>query len=130
MAVTFADVIRSKYVLLTTFTRDGRPKSTPIRGIPSDNKLLVFTGRGSWKVKRITHDSRVRIASCDLRGRPLGEDVPAIATLLDRSATQRVYDMKRRQYRMGAWWYTLFTKLDGGLDNRIGVEITAAPTTI
>lgn len=90
----------------------------------------MFTGRNSWKVKRIRNDSRVRITACDLRGRPRGESAPAIATLLDRSATQRVYEAKRRQYRMGAWWYTLFTKLDGGLGNRIGIEIAAAPTTI
>lgn len=129
-APTFAEVVRSKYVLLTTFTRDGRPKPTPIRGVITGETLLVFTGRDSWKVRRLRHDAHAQVAVCDRRGRCRGEGVPAIATLLDRSATQRVYDAKRRQYRLGGWWYILFTRLDGGIDNRIGIEIAAAPTDI
>jgi len=31
---TFHDVIKSKYLLLTTFTKDGRPKPTAIWGVP------------------------------------------------------------------------------------------------
>ncbi|MDT5085811.1 MAG: uncharacterized protein QOJ61_2854, partial [Mycobacterium sp.] len=34
VALTFQDVIRAKYLLLTTFTKDGRPKPTPIWGVP------------------------------------------------------------------------------------------------
>ena len=34
VATTFADVIRAKYLLLTTFTKDGRPKPTAIWGCP------------------------------------------------------------------------------------------------
>jgi predicted pyridoxine 5'-phosphate oxidase superfamily flavin-nucleotide-binding protein len=30
VAASFQDIIRSKYLLLTTFTKDGRPKPTPI----------------------------------------------------------------------------------------------------
>jgi PPOX class probable F420-dependent enzyme len=53
VAASFQDIIRSKYLLLTTFTKDGRPKPTPIWGVPEGNKLLVITGDGSWKTKRI-----------------------------------------------------------------------------
>ncbi|EUA56940.1 putative pyridoxamine 5-phosphate oxidase [Mycobacterium intracellulare 1956] len=35
MAPSFSDVIRSKYLLLTTFTKDGRPKPTPVWGRPT-----------------------------------------------------------------------------------------------
>lgn len=49
----FKDVIQSKYLLLTTFTKDGRPKPTPIWGVPDGGTLLVITDDGSWKTKRI-----------------------------------------------------------------------------
>jgi predicted pyridoxine 5'-phosphate oxidase superfamily flavin-nucleotide-binding protein len=32
-ANTFSEVTKAKYVLLTTFTKDGRPKPTPIWAI-------------------------------------------------------------------------------------------------
>ena len=43
MAPTFKDVYGSKYLLLTTFTKDGRPKPTTVWGVPEGDKLLVIT---------------------------------------------------------------------------------------
>lgn len=55
MSPTFDDVHREKYLLLTTFTKDGRPKPTPVWGVPHGGKLLISTDAGSWKTKRIHH---------------------------------------------------------------------------
>ena len=46
MALSFQDGIKSKYLLLTTFTKDGRPKPTAIWGVPEGDKLLVIGGGG------------------------------------------------------------------------------------
>ncbi len=125
MAATFTDVIGSKYVLLTTFTKDGRPKPTPIRGVAVDDKLLVFTGSDSWKVKRLRNNLQVRVAACTFRGQPTNEGVPAVATLLDRAGTEHVFDKLCQQYGWARWFYATFTKIAGGLDKRIGIEIAA-----
>lgn len=125
MAATFGEVIRSKYVLLTTFTKDGRPKPTPIRGVAADGKLLVFTGSDSWKVKRLRRSGRVRVAACTFRGQPTSDGVDAVATLLDRPGTQRVYEVVCQQYGLARPLYALFTRVAGGLDKRIGIEIAA-----
>ena len=39
MPVTFAEVAKSEYILLTTFTKDGRPKPTAIWAAPSGDGL-------------------------------------------------------------------------------------------
>ncbi len=70
MAPTFADVAKSKYVLLTTFTKDGRPKPTAIWAAPDGDRLLVITEEDAWKVKRIRNTPRVTLAMCDMRGKP------------------------------------------------------------
>ncbi|MDT7721737.1 MAG: uncharacterized protein QOE94_2748, partial [Mycobacterium sp.] len=70
MAPSFADVAKAQYVLLTTFTKDGRPKSTPIWAANDGNRLLVITQAKSWKVKRIRNTPRVTLAICDMRGNP------------------------------------------------------------
>ena len=56
-----------KYLLLTTFTKDGRPKPTAVWGVPDGDKLLIITDDGSWKTKRINNTPRVTIQKCGAR---------------------------------------------------------------
>ena len=70
MALTFADVAKANYVLLTTFTKDGRPKPTAVWAVPDGDRLLVITVAKSWKVKRIRNTPRVTVAKCDMRRQP------------------------------------------------------------
>ena len=58
MAATFDEVYREKYLLLTTFTKDGRPKPTAIWAAPDGDGLIVITQATSWKVKRIRNTPR------------------------------------------------------------------------
>ena len=69
---TFADVAKSEYILLTTFTKDGRPKPTAVWAPPDGDRLLVITQEKSWKVKRIRNTPRVTIAACDRTREPQG----------------------------------------------------------
>jgi uncharacterized protein len=75
--VTFADVAKSEYILLTTFTKDGRPKPTAIWAAPAGDGLVAITQEKSWKVKRIRNTPRVTIAPCDRTGNPKGDAVDA-----------------------------------------------------
>ena len=59
-----------KYLLLTTFRRDGTPVSTPVWIVGLDAETLGFwTSSGSGKAKRISHTDRVTVQPCDGRGR-------------------------------------------------------------
>ncbi|BCI87896.1 hypothetical protein NIIDMKKI_31020 [Mycobacterium kansasii] len=56
MTPTFADLAKARYILLTTFTKDGRPKPTPVwAALDKDHgdRLLVISEKKAWKVKRI-----------------------------------------------------------------------------
>jgi uncharacterized protein len=124
--VTFADVARSEYILLTTFTKDGRPKPTAIWAAPDGDRLLVITQEQSWKVKRIRNTPRVTIAECDRRGNPKGDAVEATATILDKSDTGAVYDAIGKRYGLLGKTFNFFSKLRGGMKNNVGLALTAA----
>ena len=126
VAETFDDVARSKYLLLTTFTKDGRPKPTAIWAAPQGDGLVVITQEKSWKVKRIRNTSRVTIAECDRSGKPKGEAVEAIATILDKSANGATYDAIGRRYGLVGKTFNVFSKLRGGMKNNVTIEIKAA----
>jgi uncharacterized protein len=122
----FADVAKAQYVLLTTFTKDGRPKPTPVWAASDGNRLLVISEEKSWKVKRIRNTSRVTLAVCDIRGRAKSEAIEATAAILDKSQTGAVYDAIGRDYGLIGRVFNLFSKLRGGMQNNVGLELRSA----
>jgi PPOX class probable F420-dependent enzyme len=126
MPVTFTDVTKAKYVLLTTFTKDGRPKPTAIWAAPSGDRLLVITEADSWKVKRIRNTPRVTVAACDMRGNPKSEPVEAQAVVLDKSRNGEIYDAIGKRYGLIGKTFNFFSKLRGGQQNNVGLELRAA----
>ena len=125
MSVTFADVAKSEYILLTTFTKDGRPKPTAVWGPPDGDRLLVITQETSWKVKRIRNTPRVTIAACDRSGNPKGEAVEAVAAVLEKSANGTTYDLIAKRYGLIGKTFNVFSKLRGGMKNNVTLEIKA-----
>ncbi len=127
MTPTFEDVSKSKYLLLTTFTKDGKPKPTPIWAAPDGDRLLVITDDDSWKVRRIRNTPRVTVAKSGGLGKPKSEPVEAVARVLPKSETRRVYNAVLKRYWWHAWWFIAHTVVRGGLDKvHVGLEIRPA----
>ena len=123
---TFADLAKSQYILLTTFTKDGRPKPTPIWAAADGDRLLVITEGNSWKVKRIRNTPRVTLATCKMGGHPTSEAVEGTAAILDASHTPAVYDAIGRRYGIVGKVFNFFSKLRGGVENNVGLELRVA----
>jgi hypothetical protein len=67
-----------KYVLLTTFRRDGTPVATPVWVVPLEGDTFGFaTSSKSGKAKRLAHMSRVTVQASDVRGR-VKPDAPIV----------------------------------------------------
>jgi uncharacterized protein len=125
---TFADLAKAQYLLLTTFTKDGRPKPVPIWAAADGDRLLVITEGKSWKVKRIRNTPRVTLATCTMRGRPTSEAVEGTAAILDKSQTGTVYDAIGSRYGIVGKVFNLFSKLRGGSENNVGLELKVSPS--
>jgi PPOX class probable F420-dependent enzyme len=123
---TFAELAKAQYILLTTFTKDGRPKPVPLWAAADGDRLLVITQASSWKVKRIRNTPRVTLAICDMRGRPKSEAVEGTAAILDKSQTAAVYDAIGKRYGIVGKVFNLFSKLRGGMENNVGLELRVA----
>jgi uncharacterized protein len=58
-----------RYMLLTTFRRDGRPVSTPVWWVDLGSGNYGFwTSSTAGKVKRLAHTARVTVQPCNARG--------------------------------------------------------------
>jgi PPOX class probable F420-dependent enzyme len=125
IALTFAEVAKAKHILLTTFTKDGRPKPTVVGAVPEGDRLLVITEEKSWKVKRIRNTPRVTVAICTARGRPKSEPVEAVAKILDKSAAPKVFRTLHQRYGVTGWLVNQYTKFRGRYGKYIPIELTA-----
>jgi PPOX class probable F420-dependent enzyme len=127
-----------KYILLTTFRRDGTPVATPVWVVGLDGGRLGFwTSSGSGKAKRLAHTERVTVSPCDARGRVRANAgvVDATARLVTGSELEEIRQRVVAKYGV----MTKFTKLLGTLigilrGKRIpygdrGVVITPTPST-
>ncbi|PWU44623.1 PPOX class F420-dependent oxidoreductase [Micromonospora globispora] len=112
-----------KYVLLTTFRKDGRAVPTPVWAVREGDALAVWTVSDSGKVKRIRRDGRVTVAPCDVRGRPRGGAVPGHATISDPAGTRRIRDLLKQKYRLIGRLSLLGSRLRRGERGTVGLRI-------
>jgi len=113
-----------KYVLLTTFRRDGRAVSTPLWVVPDGAGLAFWTPADTGKVKRIRNSGRVTLAACDMRGNVRGEAVEAHAQIGDTTDRRRIGEVLKRKYGLIGRLSLLGSKLRRGEDGTVAVLVS------
>ena len=59
-----------KYMLFTSYKRDGSTVSLPVWLVPfGEGQVAFYTGADSLKVKRISRNPAVKVQACDARGK-------------------------------------------------------------
>lgn len=92
-------LVGETYILLTTFRKDGRTVPTPLWFATEGDKLYVYTGAESGKVKRIRNSGRVTVAACNNSGKTVkGQTYEATARLLPANEGPKVDALLRRKY--------------------------------
>jgi uncharacterized protein len=79
---TLLELKAHKRALVVTYRRDGTPVPTPVWAAEDGGLLYVRSERACGKAKRLRNDSRVLIAPCTVRGKPLGPPLEARARML------------------------------------------------
>ncbi|QHE69378.1 PPOX class F420-dependent oxidoreductase [Rhodococcus sp. WAY2] len=125
MTTEFDRVSAAKYVLLTTFRKDGSPVATPLWAAPDGDRLLMWTVTDSYKVNRIRRNPEVTVAVCDARGKPKGPEVPGRAVVLDAAGTDHARDVIARKYGIIGWISMKLSLLRRGRTGTIGLAVTA-----
>ena len=126
-----------KYILLTTFRRDGTPVATPVWVVALDDGQVGFwTSSGSGKAKRLAHTARVTATPCN--GRGVVKDGATVVDGTARLVTGSEFEAIRERVVAKYGAMTKLTKLIGTIagilrGKRIpygdrGVVITPSPT--
>ncbi|MBW8793604.1 MAG: PPOX class F420-dependent oxidoreductase [Streptomyces sp.] len=116
-----------KYLLVTSYRKDGTPVPTPVWVVRDGDTLGVWTVADSFKVKRIRRRADVEVGPCDVRGRPTGDAVPATAEIVDAATSARYRRLIARKYGITGRLILLGSRLRRGVDGTLGIRVTLAP---
>jgi uncharacterized protein len=75
--------------------------ATPVWAAESDGRFYVRSERTAGKIKRLRKDSRVLVAPCTVRGKPLGAPLEATATVVEPEREQIAEQALVRRYGLG-----------------------------
>jgi len=116
-----------KYVLITSYRKNGTSVATPVWVVRDGDTLGVWTAADSWKVKRIRARKDILIGPCDLRGHPTGTQVPAVAEIGDEETVARYRRLIVRKYGIVGRLSLFGSRLRRGVKGTVGIRVTLAP---
>lgn len=113
-----------KYLLVSSYRKDGTPVPTPVWVVGDDDALGIWTPGDSWKVKRIRRRADVMVGPCDRRGNPTGEQVPATAEICEPDVTARYRTLILHKYGVLGFLTLFGSRIRRGLNGTVGIRIT------
>lgn len=113
-----------KYLLLTSFRKNGTPVATPVWVVRDGDALGAWSAADAWKVKRIRARADVLVGPCDVRGNPTGDQIPATAEIVDSATTDRYRQLLARKYGVLGRLTLLGSRLRRGRDGTVGIRVT------
>ncbi|MGW3121440.1 PPOX class F420-dependent oxidoreductase [Streptomyces sp. NPDC001107] len=116
-----------KYVLVTSYRKNGTPVATPVWVVRDGDTLGVWTAADSWKVKRIRARGDILVGPCDLRGNPTGAQLPATAEIGDEATVARYRELIARKYGIVGRLTLLGSRLRRGLKGTVGIRVALKP---
>jgi PPOX class probable F420-dependent enzyme len=98
----------ARYLLLTTYRRDGTTVATPVWFAPAGRQLLIWTDARSGKVRRIRRDHRISVCTCTVRGRPSSQPAHGTAEFLNAEQSALAQRRLRRRYCLAMRLYNAY----------------------
>ena len=115
-----------KYMLVTSYRKNGTPVATPVWVVRDGDTLGVQTQADSWKVKRIQARGDILVGPCDLRGNPTGDPVPATAEITDAATSARYRTLIACKYGI-LGRLMIFDSWRRGADGTLGIRVRLTP---
>lgn len=102
----FGPLKASRFVMLTTFRKNGQGVGTPVSVYILDGKGYFTTWTTTGKVKRMRNNPHVTLAPCTQRGKVLGDAIDGVARQLDEPEMQKIRARTRSFW--GSLWHLIY----------------------
>lgn len=95
-----SEIQKQKYILLTTFRKNGAGVATPVWFGEEGGKLYVMTVSTMGKTKRVRNNPQVKVAPCTIRGKVTCPEFSATARILPAEEQKHARHTINRKYLM------------------------------
>lgn len=114
----------ARYFSLKTFRKSGIPVATPVWFAENQGTYYCFSASKAGKVKRLRRSSQAEIAPCDIKGKLLGEWLPAQATFVENpQELESAYALLSQKYGWQMGLVNFFSKLTGRIHQRTMIAV-------
>jgi uncharacterized protein len=120
----FSTLAKQQYINLISYRANGEAVKTPVWFAQIGEKLYVMTFQNSGKIKRIKRNQQIAVEPSDQRGKSLGAEIPAQASIMPAEQQQMAIDALNKKYGFIKWLFDVVGKLTRNLDKRVYLEIT------
>jgi PPOX class probable F420-dependent enzyme len=115
---------KQQYLSIETFRKNGAGVKTPVWFVQDGEKLYIWTEATSGKAKRIRNSGKVNIVPSKSDGAPVGEWMPARASVDDSDAAlAHLKSLMGRKYGLMFSLFGIFGKLRRSQYTAIRVDV-------
>ncbi len=109
------EIESEKYISLETYRKNNQPVKTPVWFVIKDDLIYVVTRDQTGKVKRLKNNQQVKIATCTIRGKVIGQWITGTAKILTEEQTQVAVKWRDKKYGFMAKIAKFLSKSKGEL---------------
>ena len=97
-ATSLTSLRRKRYIVLTTFRKNGEAVGTTVWFAERDGRLYVYTGANAGKAKRIRNNPRVTVAPSTMMGKLKGAAIEGRARIVPQAEETAASRALTRKY--------------------------------
>jgi len=109
------EIESEKYISLETYRKNNLPVRTPVWFVIKNDLIYVVTRDQTGKVKRLRNNQQVKIATCTIRGKVIGQWMSGTAKILTEEETQDAVKWRDKKYGFMAKIAKFLSKSKGEL---------------
>ena len=119
-----SSLTNARYFSLKTFRKNGIGVATPVWFAEHQGTYYCFSASKAGKIKRLRRSSQAEIAPCDIRGKLLGDWLPAQATIVENpEEIENAYAHLSQKYGWQMAMANFFSRLTGRIDQRTVIAV-------
>ncbi len=123
------DLDSARYVVLTTFKRDGTPLATPVWITGTNGNYSFITGHNAGKSKRIANNPKLTVQVSDFRGTVKPNTRIYQGTGIVDTASDNLAKVELALKAKYSWQFKL-TRMADALKNRFATSVNQRPVAI
>ncbi len=92
------EIESKKYISLETYKKNNQAVRTPVWFVVKNDLVYVVTRDETGKIKRLRNNQKIKIATCNIKGKVTGQFTEGVAKILSATESREVIIWRDKKY--------------------------------